>query len=124
MPLRSPLKLLGAPLQWVRALPGALKSRPALAAIVGVVIVAAVAIPLALSGGASSQNNGTPLIFDKVQARTLQSTVQLTGTLARKNVRNVTAAGQGLVTEVESTNGATTMSGQVMFALNGRNAVA
>lgn len=128
--MRSPLTWLGAPGRWLKAagrrvgsaVP-VLRRRPGVAAGVVVVVILAVVLPFALSGGATSSGN-TVVILAKVEARTLQSTVQLTGTLARKNIRNVTAAGQGLVTDVESTDGVTTDAGQVMFALNGRDAIA
>ena len=41
----------------------------------------------------------------KVQRRTLQDTVTLNGTLARKEIRNVTASSQGRVSAVYTTNG-------------------
>ena len=59
-----------------------------------------------------------------MQARTLQNTVALNGTLARKEIRKVTASSQGLVSAVHSTNGSVARSGDVMFSLNGRDAIA
>ena len=48
----------------------------------------------------------------------------LSGTLARKQIRNVTASTEGIVSAVTSKNGSTTQAGQVMFSLNGRDAIA
>jgi hypothetical protein len=86
-------------------------------------LAAAVVLPLVLSGSSASQT-GPVIILAKVEARTLQDTVQLTGTLARKSLRHVTAAGQGLVTSLYATDGSITQVGQSMFALNGRDAIA
>ena len=97
--------------------------RRIIAAVVGAVLVAAVVVPWTLTGAGASQNDAV-VILAKVQPRTLQDTVQLAGTLARKSIRNVTAAAQGLVSSVYSTDGSTTTSGQAMFALNGRDAIA
>lgn len=99
------------------------KARVAVVAL-GVLAVLTVAVlPWTLTGG-SSGGNGPVIILAKVEARTLQQTVQLTGTLARKSLRHVTAAGQGLVTSADATDGSTVRSGQPLFALNGREAVA
>jgi hypothetical protein len=92
--------------------------------IVLVVLVAAGGIAYAVTGGSSTNSQGPVIIFSKVQTRTLQDTVALNGTLARKQIRNVTAATQGIVSAVNSTNGSTTNAGDVMFAINGRDAVA
>jgi len=101
----------------------ALLRRKSVLAVLGAVVIAAVVIPWTLSGAGASQGNAT-IILARVEQRTLQSTVQLTGTLARKSIRNVTAAAQGLVTAVGATDGATIQAGQTMFSLNGRAAVA
>jgi hypothetical protein len=90
------------------------------AAVVALATVAGVA--LSSSGGTSKKNE--VIVFSKVQARTLAETVELNGTLSRKLIRNVTAASTGLVSAVTSTNGSTAQSGQVMFSLNGRDAIA
>ncbi len=100
------------------------RNQKVIAGIVLVVLVAAGGIAYAVSGGSSATQSGTTIIFSKVQARTLQDTVALNGTLARKQIRNVTAATQGIVSTVNSTNGSTTNNGDVMFAINGRDAVA
>jgi len=88
-----------------------------------VVVVGAVVAATQLGGGSSTKSNEV-IILNSVQRRTLQSTVALTGTLARKELRDVTAATQGLVSSVYSTDDSTTQAGQAMFALNGRDAIA
>jgi hypothetical protein len=92
--------------------------------VLAVVVVGGIVGATQLGGGGGSGKTGTVVILNRVQLRTLQSTVALTGTLERKQIRNVTAATQGLVTAVYSTNDSTTQAGQVMFALNGRDAIA
>ncbi|HVX20024.1 MAG TPA: Calx-beta domain-containing protein [Acidimicrobiales bacterium] len=102
-----------------------LRNKKVLAAAVGVVALAAGGIAYAIvgtAGGTSTQNE--TVVFGQVQTRTLQDTVTLSGTLARKQIRNVDAANQGLVSTVTATNGSTTQAGDAMFALNGRTAVA
>jgi hypothetical protein len=59
-----------------------------------------------------------------VQRRTLQGTVNLTGTLARKETTKVNAATQGLMSDVSVKDGTVTKTGNVMFSLNGRDAIA
>ena len=93
------------------------------ALVVAGVVVAAVVLPFALSGAGASQSNSV-IILAKVQPRTLQSTVQLTGTLARKDVLDISAESAALVSAVDATDGQTINAGQPLFALNGRNAVA
>jgi len=88
-----------------------------------VVVVAAVVVSTQV-GGSSTTKSQEVVILSTVQRRTLQSTVALNGTLARKELRNVTAATEGLVSAVYSTNDSTTQAGQTMFALNGRDAIA
>jgi Calx-beta domain/HlyD family secretion protein len=94
--------------------------------VIGAIVVVAVVagIFLAMPAGSSSNPGSETAIFSKVATRDLQNTVAITGTLAHKSIRNVTAAGQGLVSSVTSTDGSVTRAGQTMFALNGRNAVA
>ncbi|MGA2521112.1 MAG: Calx-beta domain-containing protein [Acidimicrobiales bacterium] len=99
------------------------RGRTVVAVIVGAVVIAAVVVPWTLSGAGASQGN-TVVILAKVQPRTLQDTVQLTGTLARKSLSTVTAFAAGLVTGVNATDGQNETSGQTLFALNGRDAVA
>src|SRR6185437_2122113 len=102
-----------------------LRNKRVLVAALAVVVLAAggVAYAVAGSGGRTRKPNET-VVFGQVQRRTLQDTVTLNGTLARKEIRNVNAAGSGLVSTVAATNGSTTQAGQTMFALNGRDAVA
>ena len=50
--------------------------------------------------------------------------MNLTGTLARKEIRNVNAATQGLVSDVSVQDGSVTSTGAEMFSLNGRDAIA
>ena len=83
-----------------------------------VVVVGAIVTSTQLSGGSSTTGQEV-IILNTVQRRTLQSTVALSGTLARKELRNVTAATQGLVDAVYSKDDSTTQAGQSMFALNG-----
>jgi len=87
-----------------------------------VVVGGGLAVAFAGTGGAAKQ--GEVVVYGKVQTRTLQDTVSLTGTLARKEIRNVTAAGAGLVSSVSASDGSTVHAGQEMFALNGRSAIA
>jgi hypothetical protein len=93
------------------------------AALVLVVVVGAIVATTQFGGGGSNKT-GEVVILNTVQRRTLQSTVALTGTLERKELRNVTAAAQDLVTAVDSTDDSTTQAGQAMFALDGREAIA
>ncbi len=83
---------------------------------------AVISFAIASNGGASAGNK--VVILGTVQRRTLQGTVALTGTLARKDIRNVTAATQGLISDVSSTDGSITRAGSAMFALSGREAIA
>jgi hypothetical protein len=88
-----------------------------------VVLLAVVILPFVLGGSSTSQAN-TVVIVSRVQTRTLQQTVQLTGTLERKSVETVTAQSQGLVSSVYATDGQSIDQGQSLFALNGRDAIA
>ena len=92
--------------------------------IAAVAVVAAAGITYAVSSGTSSSSASTVAVFARVQARTLQDTVTLTGTLSRKSIRNVDAANQALVSSVTSTAGDVTKAGQTLFSLGGRNAIA
>jgi hypothetical protein len=95
--------------------------------IIGVIVVLALVgggIALAGVGNGGASKSGEVIILSKVQRRTLESTVALNGTLARKEIRNVTAASEGLVSAVYSTAGSTTQTGEKMFSLNGRVAIA
>jgi len=93
----------------------------------GVVLLVLLLIPgltYALSSGGSSANANEVVVLSTVQRRTLQGTVALTGTLARKSIRNVTAATSGLLSDVFASAGDTTQAGTAMFSLNGRQAIA
>lgn len=89
-----------------------------------VALVAAAGIAYAVSAGGNSSSGSQVVILSTVQRRTLQGTVALTGTLARKSLRNVTAATQALVSNVSASDGTFTTAGQEMFALNGRDGIA
>ena len=97
-----------------------------IAAGVAVLALAAagVAAGLVATSGGGGAKQGEVIVFGKVQTRTLQDTVSLSGTLARKQIRNVTAGGSGLVSTVTATDGSTVHPGKRLFALNGRPAVA
>ncbi|HMD46082.1 MAG TPA: Calx-beta domain-containing protein [Acidimicrobiales bacterium] len=89
-----------------------------------VVAVAAGGAAVALVGRGSSSTKGEVIVFSQVQRRTLQDTVALNGTLARKQIRNITAATQGLMSAVYAKNGTFARAGQSMFAITGRDAIA
>ena len=91
--------------------------------VVVCVVAAAVVLPFTLTGAGASQSNSV-IILAKVQARTLQQTVQLTGTLARKDVEDISAESAALVSSMYATDGQTVNAGQALFALNGRDAIA
>ncbi|MFZ0250798.1 MAG: Calx-beta domain-containing protein [Acidimicrobiales bacterium] len=91
---------------------------------IAVAVLAAAGISYAVtsSGGASSGKQ--VVVLSTVQRRTLQGTVNLTGTLARKETTKVNAATQGLVSDVSVKDGTVTKTGNEMFSINGRNAIA
>jgi len=91
---------------------------------VGIVaVLAAVGITYAVAGGSSTSTKDAVAVFSRVQARTLQDTVTLSGTLSRKSIRNVDAASQALVSSVTASAGDIAKAEQTLFALGGRNAV-
>jgi hypothetical protein len=92
--------------------------------IAAAAVVVAVAITYAVTGSGSAGSQREVAVFSRVQSRTLQDTVTLTGTLSRKSIRNVDAANQGIVSSLTSAAGDVTQTGQTMFALGGRGAVA
>jgi multidrug efflux pump subunit AcrA (membrane-fusion protein) len=94
--------------------------------IVGIAVIVVVAAIVAGTqlGGSASNKSQEVIVLSTVQHRTLQSTVALNGTLARKQLRDITAATQGLVSAVYSTDDSTTQAGQAMFAIDGRDAIA
>ncbi len=100
------------------------RNQKIVAVVVAVVLVAG-GIAFAVSRGSSpASGQGEVVIFSRVQERTLQNTVALSGTLARKELRNITASTEGIVSAVAVTNGSTTQADQVMFSLGGRDAIA
>lgn len=88
-----------------------------------VAVLAAGGISYALASGSGSSGNEV-VILSTVQRRDLQGTVALTGTLARKQIRNVTAATEGLVSDVPATAGEFGTLDSELFSLNGRAAIA
>jgi Calx-beta domain len=94
-----------------------------IAAVVAVVVLAAGGVAYAVSSGSSKSSAGEVVVFSRVQERTLQNTVALSGTLARKQIRNITASTEGIVSAVASTNDSTAKQGQVLFSLGGRDAI-
>ena len=99
------------------------RQKKIVAGVVAAVLVVT-GVTFAVTRGSSGGTPGEVVVFSRVQARTLQNTVALNGTLARKEIRNVTASSQGLVSAVHSTNGSVARAGDVMFSLNGRDAIA
>ncbi len=65
------------------------------AGVVLAVLVVAGVVASTEVGGATTTKNQEVIILNTVQRRTLQSTLALTGTLARKQIRNITAATEG-----------------------------
>ena len=91
---------------------------------IAVAVLAAAGISYAVASSGSSSTGKQVVVLSTVQRRTLQGTVNLTGTLARKEITKVTAATQGLVSDVSVKDGSVSKTGDVMFSLNGRNAIA
>jgi len=100
------------------------RNQKIIAAVVAAVVVVVGVVIWAVPGSGSKNTSNQVVIFAAVQRRTLQNTVALTGTLARKQIRNITASTQGLVSSVESTNGSVAKAGDTLFSLNGRPAIA
>lgn len=100
------------------------RNRKLIAGGIAAAVVAAGVVVWAVSGGGSSTKSNELVVFARVQRRPLQNTVSLNGTLARKEIRNITSGAQGLVSAVYSKNGTTTRAGDSMFAINGRRAIA
>jgi hypothetical protein len=71
-----------------------------------------------------SSGNKDLIILADVQRRTLQDSVTLNGTLARKELRKVTAISQGRVSAVYAKDGSAAKAGARLFALDGRDAIA
>ena len=91
---------------------------------IAVAVLAAAGISYAVASSGSGSAGKQVVVLSTVQRRTLQGTVNLTGTLARKEITKVTAATQGLVSDVSVKDGSVSKTGDVMFSLNGRNAIA
>ena len=92
--------------------------------VVAVAVLAAAGISYAVASSGSGSSGKQVVVLSTVQRRTLQGTVNLTGTLARKETTKVNAATTGLVSNVSVKDGTVTKTGDVMFSLNGRNAIA
>ncbi len=93
-----------------------------IAVLVVVVVVAGIAYSQTNDSG-SSKNKPLVIVKD-VQRMTLQDTVTLNGTLARKELRKVTTVAQGRVSAVYAKDGSTADAGARLFALDGRDAIA
>jgi multidrug efflux pump subunit AcrA (membrane-fusion protein) len=99
------------------------KKKIVIAALAVVVVAAGVIAAVVTTGGSGGAQPNEVVVFGKVQARTLQDTVTLSGTLGRKQIRNVDAAGAGVVSTVTATNGSNPQAGKTLFAINGRPAI-
>jgi hypothetical protein len=91
---------------------------------VAAAVLAAGGISYAVTSSGGSSAGKRVVVLGTVERRTLQGTVNLTGTLARKETRKVNAANQALVSDVSVKNGTVTRAGDVMFSLSGRDAIA
>jgi len=76
------------------------RNRKLIAGGIAAAVVAAGVVVWAVSGGGSSTKSNELVVFARVQRRPLQNTVSLNGTLARKEIRNITSGAQGLVSAV------------------------
>jgi hypothetical protein len=99
------------------------KKKIVIAALAVVIVAAGVIAAVVTTGSSGGAQPNEVVVFGKVQARTLQDTVTLSGTLARKQIRNVDAADAGVVSTVTATNGSNPQAGQTLFAVNGRPAI-
>jgi multidrug efflux pump subunit AcrA (membrane-fusion protein) len=99
------------------------KKKIVIAALAVVIVAAGVITAVVTTGSSGGAQPNEVVVFGKVQARTLQDTVTLSGTLARKQIRNVDAADAGVVSTVTATNGSNPQAGQTLFAVNGRPAI-
>ncbi|MDX6567338.1 MAG: hypothetical protein QOE10_3000, partial [Gaiellales bacterium] len=91
--------------------------------VVLALVVAGSGIAYAQWGGSSGSKKPLVILAD-VERRTLQDTVTLTGTLARQELRKVTAVQQGRVSAVYSKDGSRARAGDKLFAIDGRDAIA
>lgn len=87
-------------------------------------VVAGAGVGYAQWGGSDSGKKKDLIILADVERRTLQDTVTLTGTLARQELRKVTAVTQGRVSAVYSKDGSRARAGDRLFAIDGRDAIA
>jgi multidrug efflux pump subunit AcrA (membrane-fusion protein) len=94
-----------------------------IAVLAVIVAVAGIGYAKTSSDDESSKNKDLIVLAD-VQRRTLQDTVTLNGTLARQELRKVTAIAQGRVSAVYAKDGSTAKAGTRLFALDGRDAIA
>jgi hypothetical protein len=87
-------------------------------------VVAGAGVSYAEWGGSDSGKKKDLIILADVERRTLQDTVTLTGTLARQELRKVTAVTQGRMSAVYSKDGSRARAGARLFAIDGRTAIA
>jgi Calx-beta domain/Putative peptidoglycan binding domain len=92
--------------------------------VVLALVIAGAGFGYAKTGGSSSSTKKDLVILSDVQRRTLQDTVTLNGTLARKELRKVTTVAQGRISGVYSKDGSKAKAGERLFAIDGRNAIA
>jgi hypothetical protein len=93
-------------------------------AIVIVVLVAAGGYAYAQKDSGGSSKKKDLIILNDVQRRTLEDSVTLQGTLARKELRTVTSVSQSRVSAVYAKDGSRGRTGAKLFALDGRDAIA
>jgi hypothetical protein len=96
---------------------------------VGIAILAVAVLVAGIGYTQTNNDDGSsgekPLVIVKdVQRMTLQDSVTLNGTLARQELRKVTAIAQGRVSAVYAKDGARAQAGARLFALDGRDAIA
>jgi hypothetical protein len=87
-------------------------------------VVAGAGVGYAKWGGSDTAKKKDLIILADVQRRTLQDTVTVTGTLARRELRKVTAVAQGRVSAVYAKDGSNARAGSRLFAIDGRDAIA
>ena len=87
-------------------------------------VVAGAGVGYAQLSDSDSGKKKDLIILADVERRTLQDTVTLTGTLARQELRKVTAIAQGRVSAVYSKDGSNARAGDRLFAIDGRDAIA
>ena len=92
--------------------------------VVLALVVAGAGVGYAKWGGGGSSKKKDLIILADVQRRTLQDTVTLKGTLARKELRKVTSVSQSRVSAVYAKDGSSANAGDRLFAIDGRDAIA